>query len=309
MNILVIYSDEFQPPTKTHVGIYNHLVNKFPGSDVYIATTSETKYPEKPFSFSDKQQIWVRHGVESDKIVQVKDPHTAKEVISKFGESNTAVIFASTTSFQGKNLKPYPGSNQGLESVDKGGYFYQVPKDLLKTSIVVKDSEGRNRSTILNSNLIKNVLTSQSVSDEGKKTFFLNAFGWYDIALYNLVKNKYMSAKQVQLSESSHQKLKNIVFKIMEEFSMDSNDSEMDSSTDVKLDDIPKQISNLDKELMNTSKEEEARKKLTRMKKDDLRKKKQDLIQKRNLKSTISKSSNPEDSNSDILSQIVSSKI
>ena len=79
-NIVAIYPGRFQPMGKHHAQTYRWLQSKF--KDAYVATSGKVDLPKSPFSFAEKKKIINSHGIK--KVVQVKNPYQAKEILKKY---------------------------------------------------------------------------------------------------------------------------------------------------------------------------------------------------------------------------------
>lgn len=154
MKYVVIYPGGFHPFHLGHASVYNHLVNKFPGADVYVAATDTTT--ERPFKFDDKKFLASQNGVPPDNFVQVKSPYIAKEITAGYDPENTIVVYAVSEkdadriSFKPKKdgspayFQPY--SDGGEEPMAKHGYIYVVPKLDFKVAGKTVDSASKIRA-------------------------------------------------------------------------------------------------------------------------------------------------------------------
>lgn len=88
---VVIMAGGFHPWHPGHTSLYNAAKSAFPGADVYVAATNDTK--ARPFPFAAKRRLAEFAGVDADKFVQVKSPFNPTEITSKYDPNTTAVIF------------------------------------------------------------------------------------------------------------------------------------------------------------------------------------------------------------------------
>ena len=93
-NIIVVYPGRFQPFHKGHKSVYEHLLKDW--AHVYIATTNKVQAGKSPFNFEDKLKFMGMLGVESDKVLQVRNTYNGQDYIDhftpKFDASNTGLI-------------------------------------------------------------------------------------------------------------------------------------------------------------------------------------------------------------------------
>lgn len=199
MKTIGIYPGRFQPPHKGHLEVYRKL-KSIAGPETFVVSTNKIDPPNSPLTFAEKEQVWVKHGVPSNYIVQVKNGYTPTEVVSK--HPGAAVIFAlgekdkqrlvyTTTMVNGKEtwmlkngkpgyFQPYEPNKNNMETGDKRGYV--IIFDDVK--IDGKDISGTD---------VRNALGSKTQTDENKRKFFQWAFGWFDPSLYKLLTDKFSS--------------------------------------------------------------------------------------------------------------------
>jgi len=127
---VVTYVGRFHPFHSGHYATYQHLVKKFGKENVYIGTSDKVQLPKSPFKFKEKVQIMnTMFGIPKDKIVQVKNPYSPKEILQSFSEETTGFITVvgekDKNRLGGKYFEPYKGK------VEKGfadaGYVYVAP--------------------------------------------------------------------------------------------------------------------------------------------------------------------------------------
>tara|TARA_Y100000385_G_scaffold111440_1_gene115659 strand:+ start:1764 stop:4082 length:2319 start_codon:yes stop_codon:yes gene_type:complete len=87
--VVAIYPGRFQPMGAHHSKTYKWLKSKF--KNAYVATSGKVDLPKSPFSFAEKKKIIKSHGI--SKIVQVKNPYKAEEILKKYDPKTTAAVF------------------------------------------------------------------------------------------------------------------------------------------------------------------------------------------------------------------------
>lgn len=131
MKKIVIFSGRFQPFHMGHYKSYMHLLKKFPDSDVYIATSNKTDSQKSPFNFMEKKLIMMRmFKIPSNRIVQVKNPYSPIEILSKYPEESTVYISSvgekDAQRLGGKYFQPYNTVTE-FQPYPIAGYVYIAP--------------------------------------------------------------------------------------------------------------------------------------------------------------------------------------
>jgi len=236
MNIIGIYPGKFQPPTSGNYKTYE-LLKQYTGNNTFVTTNDVINLPNSPLTFQDKQQIWTRHGIPIDKVVMSKDPTSAGEVLQKFGTDRTVVIFAmpkkdATLALQDRSGRfiPFRGLTSNMEPMSSKSYILVIPDELLYV----------NKN--INSDTIRKAFGSKTMSEDKKKSFFKQIFGWYDISLFDLIKKKFAEASVVKerMNESVglpiiRRTLKSFVREIIDEMTKPQGENPTPLSTDPTL--------------------------------------------------------------------------
>jgi len=108
LKTLVILPMGAHPFHPGHMSLYNAAREEFPGAEVYIAATNDTK--ARPFPFEIKEKLARLSGVEPGHFVQVTSPFQAKEITSKFDPAAYNLIFA--RSEKDAQSQPLPGGTK-----------------------------------------------------------------------------------------------------------------------------------------------------------------------------------------------------
>ena len=180
-NVIVVYSGRFQPFHKGHFATYQNLTKKFGKDNVYIATSNKTDNQKSPFDFREKKTIMTKmFGIQSNKIVQVKNPYAPTEILSKYDAAKTGFITVvgekDEQRLGGNYFTPYKGKVE-LGYLDKG-YVYASPS----------------QSNPISGTDVRNWLGKGS--DEEKKEGFLKAYPKFDPTVF-----KFITLKLAKLSE------------------------------------------------------------------------------------------------------------
>ena len=167
MNYLVIYPGRFHPFHRGHKASYDWLVKKFGEGSVYIATSDVQNTEDSPFSYSDKVAMTTKLGIPASRVVQVKNPYRADEIISSLSDEEkqaTALIFAvsekDTARFNFKPkkdgspsyLQPLPENLKKLKPMLEHGYIAITPTVNFRVQGVDADSASAIRKMYLDGN-------------------------------------------------------------------------------------------------------------------------------------------------------------
>lgn len=169
---IVVYSGRFQPFHKGHYASYRKLVSKFGVGNVYIGTSDKTDSGKSPFNFKEKVLIMNKmFGIPTNKIVQVSNPYTPKEILSKFDGETTAYVAAvgekDASRLGGKYFRPYGGDIE--YGYDVAGYTYNIPAE---------------------ANAISGTDVRTWLSSDKAEQLFLKAYPKFDAEIYKLITNK-----------------------------------------------------------------------------------------------------------------------
>jgi len=108
MSTVVIMPGGFHPYHSGHHSLYNSALKAFPGADVYVAATNDTK--TRPFPFAIKEKLSKVAGVAPGHFIQVKSPFQPREITDKFNPEQDVVIFV--RSEKDRNESPKPGGTK-----------------------------------------------------------------------------------------------------------------------------------------------------------------------------------------------------
>ena len=194
--IIGIYPGQFQPPHRGHLAAYKRL-QQYSRENTFVITTDYDPTINAPLHFGDKEQILTRLGIPSNRIKKVTkliDPETHKfiqpeEILRDFDEKTTTVIYALQSPVT-KNLLRYSDYYKNVTGV--GGKYEPYKKHSYIFTIDDSKIDGK----IVTSDKIREALGSHKWTREQKEEFFKYFFGWFDLGLFELLKNKYTNAQQ-----------------------------------------------------------------------------------------------------------------
>jgi hypothetical protein len=176
-HIVAVYPGRFQPAGTHHFKTYKWITSQF--DDAWVATSDKVELPKSPLTFSDKKKIWNKHGV--TKIVKVKNPYIATELLSKYNSETTAVVFIVGSKDQERLSSKFFKKWDGVASLGykEAGYTMIAPHISLNIS-----GYGEMSGTTIRKALSQNPNTPES------KKMFKDIMGWYDPSLHKLIANK-----------------------------------------------------------------------------------------------------------------------
>ena len=116
----------FHPFHAGHAALYQSAVKAFPGADVYVAATNDTK--TRPFPFAIKEKLAKLAGVAPGHFIQVKSPFKAEEITSHYNPDEDVLIFV--RSEKDRTESPKPG---GMKKDGTPAYFQPYAKDQLQS--------------------------------------------------------------------------------------------------------------------------------------------------------------------------------
>lgn len=185
---IAIYPGRFHPFHKGHKHVYDYLSKRY--DRVYIATSGKVE-SNSPFTFDEKRKMMMLTGIPANAIVQEPQPYIAKNILSKFNDSTTAVVFgvgAKDMDGEGARFKPgikkdgsptyYQHNTENKETFDKHGYLEVVPTATF-------DVLGQKAKSA--TELRKQYAT---LDDNQAKRFIADLFGQYDEEVQQIMDTK-----------------------------------------------------------------------------------------------------------------------
>jgi nicotinamide mononucleotide adenylyltransferase len=185
---VAVYPGRFHPFHKGHRHVYDYLSKKY--DRVYIATSGKVE-TNSPFTFDEKKKMMMLTGIPANAIVQEPQPYIAKNILSKFNDSTTAVVFgvgAKDMAGEAARFKPgtkkdgsptyYQNNTDNKETFDTHGYLEVVPTATFK--VLGKDAKSA-------SELRKQYST---LNDQQAQRFITDLFGQYDAEVQDILDTK-----------------------------------------------------------------------------------------------------------------------
>jgi len=118
---IYVYPGRFQPMGKHHADTYRKIAETYGEDDVYVVTSNKVDPPKSPFNFSEKSEIIASHGIPIEKVVQVKNPYNAIEILQNYDTDEVEIIY-----FVGqKDMDEDPRFSK-TSGVTEDGYKWQI---------------------------------------------------------------------------------------------------------------------------------------------------------------------------------------
>ena len=179
-DVVVVYSGRFQPFHIGHYSTYKKLTQKFGKDKVFIGTSNKTAPGRSPLNFKEKKKIITKFFPVSPKmVVQVKNPYSPQEILSKFPEDTTyiaAVGEKDSQRLKGKYFKPYKTGN--TIPYKEGGFVLAVPPTGFKV-----------RGKPVSGTMVRAVFGGSD--KEEQKELFTKMYGKFDSSMYKFMINKF----------------------------------------------------------------------------------------------------------------------
>jgi len=134
---VVIFPGRFQPFHRGHYDTYRALEARFPGADVWIATSGVVG-PDSPFSFEERRALAALMGIPATRITQVKSPYNPQEILQNYDPARDTAIFALSKKDEERigykpkkdgspaYMQPY-SPNQSAQPMGRHGYVMLAP--------------------------------------------------------------------------------------------------------------------------------------------------------------------------------------
>ncbi len=192
----MVYPGRFQPMLKHHAEVYQRLVNEYPDAEVYIGTSDKVEPGKSPFNFAEKQKIAQAHGIDSSRVLQVKNPYHMDSY--PFDKDNTQVIFAvgekdAEQRFPVNQTKKdgTPGYYQRLGSDDE-------PLPMSKRGYIAVAPNVTDGGDVASASAFRHAMQGARSPEEAKQ-IYTKQFGKYNPDVFNLIYDKVADKTMEQL--------------------------------------------------------------------------------------------------------------
>jgi hypothetical protein len=185
--IVAIYPGRFQPFGPHHKKVFDSLSRQF--DEVYITTSAIQQMPRHPLSFNEKRKHMMKMGVPSSRIYQEKVPYVANNLLKKFDEDTTAVVYVFGAKDAGRlkggtkksggltYYQDFKKNINDLKGFEEHGYIYTAPT--VKVSGISSGTE------------IRNLLGSPKFDEKKREKIFKKTFGYFDKSTYEMMTSRF----------------------------------------------------------------------------------------------------------------------
>lgn len=186
--LVVVYSGRFQPAHKGHAAAYNALIQEYSEADVWVATSNLVK-KDSPFNFQERKFLLEKAGVPGDKIIQVVNTYSVKEITEKYNPEKDRLIYvvsqkdADRFSYKPKKDGTLPYL-QKLENTNNMAPMSQHGYIKVGETFPFKVLE----KTVTGATQIRDMY--KHVSEPERKQIIIDLYGKFDKDIYNLFNKK-----------------------------------------------------------------------------------------------------------------------
>lgn len=186
--IVIVYSGRFQPAHKGHAAAYRALMQEYPEADVWVATSNLVK-EDSPFNFQERKFLLEKAGVPGNKIEQVVNTYSVKEITEKYNPEKDRLIYvvsqkdADRFSYKPKKDGTLPYL-QKLENTNNMAPMSQHGYIKVGETFPFKVLE----KTVTGATQIRDMY--KHVSEPERKQIIIDLYGKFDKDIYNLFNKK-----------------------------------------------------------------------------------------------------------------------
>ena len=139
MKKIYFYPGRFQPMGPHHAEVFSKIMSDYDTENIgpFIVTSNKVELPKSPLSFEEKKQVMIAHGIPGDRILQVKNPYYAREILFEYDPSEVEAIYLVGAKDMAENPR-----FQKTEGITKEGYKWSIEV----APHIEKDVEGEEMS-------------------------------------------------------------------------------------------------------------------------------------------------------------------
>ena len=184
--IIAIYPGRFQPMGQHHAEVFKKILENPNYDEVFLATSDAVNMSEKdgtpksPFTFEEKSQIIQSHDISPDRIIKVKNPYNAKEVLQNYDPEEYSVVYLVGE----KDMQEDPRFQKTHGTTSEGWTW-----DIDVAPHIEIDIPGLGE---MSGTTIRKALKTAEPED------FESIMGFYDPLVYDMIKSKLSPEEQLQ---------------------------------------------------------------------------------------------------------------
>ena len=176
--IIGVYGGRFQPFGPHHKKTYEWLKSQV--DEAYITTSNIKSLPRHPMNFKEKVRHMTKMGIPKNRIIMEKTPYQAVNVLKKFDEDSTAVVYVFGAKDAGrltggKYFKDYKKNKNNMVGYKEHGYVLTAPHQSIKVS--GKEISGTTMRQLLGS----------PDYEKDREKLFKKLFGYFDKNIFNMM--------------------------------------------------------------------------------------------------------------------------
>ena len=169
--VIGVYGGRFQPFGPHHLKTYKWLQKQV--DEAYITTSNIKKPPRHPMNFREKVRHMTKMGVKANRIIEEKSPLAAINLLKKFDNETTAVVYifgakdagrlkgGKTKSGKLSYFQDYKKNKGNIKGHSEHGYFLVAPH--VTINVGVKEVSGT---------VMRELLGSPQFDDKERKKLF-----------------------------------------------------------------------------------------------------------------------------------------
>jgi hypothetical protein len=188
MKKIYFYPGRFQPMGPHHAEVFFKIMLDHDDENLgpFIVTSDKTELPKSPLNFDEKKQVMMAHGISNDRIIKVKNPYYAKEILFDYDPSEVEAIYL----VGAKDMAEDPRFKK-TEGTTKEGYKWSIEV----APHIEKDIKGEEMS---------GTTLRKTLANADEETFY-SIMGFQDKKIYDLLTQKFSQIEELYNKPQSGQ--------------------------------------------------------------------------------------------------------
>ena len=162
-----------------HADVFSKIMSDYDTENIgpFIVTSNKVELPKSPLSFEEKKQVIMAHGIPGDRIIQVKNPYYAREILFEYDSSEVEAVYLVGAKDMAENPR-----FQKTEGITKEGYKWSIEV----APHIEKDIEGEEMS---------GTTLRKTLANADEETFY-GIMGFTDKKIYDLLTQKFSQIEE-----------------------------------------------------------------------------------------------------------------